>query len=117
MEEDKKKKSSFMTNVKKTWAYIKDCKLHLVGYASVSIFEGIIGAIIPILLARIILNITDGAIEELIYTALITGVIEALLYILYYFKGFYFQRIYQRTLTRLQIAVARETLRLGTFYR
>ncbi|MCI8497780.1 MAG: ABC transporter ATP-binding protein [Bacilli bacterium] len=112
MEEDKKKKSSFMTNVKKTWAYIKDCKLHLVGYASVSIFEGIIGAIIPILLARIILNITDGAIKELIYTALITGVIEALLYILYYFKGFYFQRIYQRTLTRLQIAVARETLRL-----
>lgn len=111
-EETKKDKAKFMANVKKTWEYIKDCKMHLVGYGTVSIFEGIIGAIIPILLAQIILKITNGEIKELIYIALITAVIEASLYILYYFKGFFFQRIYQSTLTRLQIAVARETLKL-----
>ena len=53
-----KKDSSFLKNVKKTWIYVKECKLNLIGYASVSIIEAILGAILPIIAAKIILNIT-----------------------------------------------------------
>lgn len=35
-----------------------------------------------------------------------------ILYIIYYFKGFLYQKIYQKTLVNLQVAVARETLKL-----
>lgn len=106
------KNKDFWINVKKTWKYIKDSKGLLVGYGLVSIIEGIIGAIIPILSAQLILKITDGLMNELILAALVVLITDVILYILYYFKGFFYQRIYQGTLVRLQIAIAKETLRL-----
>lgn len=106
------KNKDFWSNVKKTWKYIKDSKGLLVGYGLVSIIEGIIGAIIPILSAQLILKITDGLMNELILAALVVLITDVILYILYYFKGFFYQRIYQGTLVRLQIAIAKETLRL-----
>lgn len=107
-----KEKSNFWKNVKKTWKYIKDAKGNLAGYAAVSIGEGIIGAILPLIGAKIILNITDGLMPQLILSALSVFAIEFVLYIMYFFKGFFYQRVYQRTLINLQTAVARETLNL-----
>lgn len=107
-----KEKSNFWKNVKKTWKYIKDAKGNLAGYAAVSIGEGIIGAILPLISAKIILNITDGLMSQLILTALSVFAIEFVLYIMYFFKGFFYQRVYQKTLINLQTAVARETLNL-----
>lgn len=107
-----KEKSNFWKNVKKTWKYIKDAKGNLAGYAAVSIGEGIIGAILPLISAKIILNITDGLMSQLILSALSVFAIEFVLYIMYFFKGFFYQRVYQRTLINLQTAVARETLNL-----
>ena len=111
-EKKTKEKSNFFKNIKKTWGYIKDCKLSLVGYASVSIIEGIIGAILPLVSAKIILNITSNLMDELILTAIAVFFIQAVLYIGYYFKNAFFYKIYQNTLNRLQIAVAKETLKL-----
>lgn len=107
-----KNKSSFFNNIKKTWSYIKECKLNLIGYALVSILEAIIGAISPLVASKIILNITDAAMKQLILSALALFFIDFILYILFYFKGFLYQKVYQRTLINLQVAVARETLNL-----
>lgn len=107
-----KEKSNFWKNVKKTWQYIKDARINLIGYAFVSIIEAVIGAILPLVSAKIILSITDGVMNQLILTALSVFAIEFILYIMYYFKGFFYQRVYQKTLINLQTAVARETLNL-----
>lgn len=107
-----KNKSNFMKNIKKTWSYIKECKANLIGYAIVSIVEAVIGAILPLISAKIILNITDGAMMQLILSALTVFGIEFILYIVFYFKGFLYQKVYQKTLINLQSAVARETLNL-----
>lgn len=107
-----KEKSNFLRNIKKTWVYIKECKFNLIGYATVSIIEAIIGAILPLISAKIILNITDGIMLQLILSALAVLIIELILYTMYYFKGFLYQKIYQKTLINLQIEVARETLKL-----
>lgn len=107
-----KEKSNFWKNVKKTWKYIKDAKANLVCYAVVSVIEAIIGAILPLISAKIILNITDGLMSQLILTALSVFGIEFVLFIMYFFKGFFYQRVYQKTLINLQTAVARETLNL-----
>lgn len=107
-----KKQFHFFKNIKKTWFYIKDCKANLIGYAIVSIIEAIISAILPLISAKIILNITDEIMEQLILSALTVCVIEFILWIAFYFKGFLYEKVYQKTLINLQIAVARETLKL-----
>lgn len=108
----KKEKSNFFKNIKKTWVFIRECKFNMISYVLVSIMEAIIGTILPLISAKIILNITDGVMNQLILSALTVLIIELILYVLYYFKAFFYQKIYQKTLINLQVAVARETLKL-----
>ncbi len=106
------KKSNFLKNISRTWEFIKDSKGNLIGYLIISILEGLIGAILPLASAKIILNITDAAVNQLIFAALAMLVIELVLYLVYFLKTFFYQKIYRNTLTNLQVAVARETLKL-----
>lgn len=107
-----KENKIFKQNLKKTWIYIKQAKLNLFGYIFVSIIEAIISAVIPLLSAKVILNISNGIIEQLIYSALTVFIIELILYILFYFKGFFYQKIYQKTLISMQKSLAKEILNL-----
>lgn len=100
------------TNLKKTWKYIKSAKMNLVGYGAVSISEAIISAILPLLSAKVILNITNGVINQLVISALVVFFIEIILYVMYYFKSFFYRRIYQKTLINIQKSLAKEILNL-----
>ena len=100
------------TNLKKTWKYIKSSKMNLVGYGAVSILEAIISAILPLLSAKVILNITNEAINQLVISALVVFSIEIILYVMYYFKSFFYRRIYQKTLINIQKSLAKEILNL-----
>lgn len=106
------KEKSFKQNIKRTWKYIKTAKMNLLGYGVVSIIEAIISAIIPLLSAKVILNITNGVINQLILSALSVFFVELILYVMFYFKGFFYQKIYQKTLTSIQKTIAREILNL-----
>lgn len=99
-------------NLKKTWKYIKSAKMNLVGYGAVSILEAIISAILPLLSAKVILNITNEVINQLVISALIVFFIEIILYVMYYFKSFFYRRIYQKTLINIQKSLAKEILNL-----
>ena len=94
------------------WKYLKYSKSSLIGYLIVSIIEGVIGAILPLISAKIILNITDGVINQLILSALCVFIIELILYFIFYIKGYFYNKVYHKTLVNLQIEVARETLKL-----
>lgn len=100
------------TNLKKTWKYIKSAKMNLVGYGAVSILEAIISAILPLLSAKVILNITNEVINQLVISALVVFFIEIILYVMYYFKSFFYRRIYQKTLINIQKSLAKEILNL-----
>ena len=84
------KEKSFKQNIKRTWKYIKTAKMNLLGYGVVSIIEAIISAIIPLLSAKVILNITNGVIDQLIISALSVFFVELILYVMFYFKGFFY---------------------------
>ena len=103
---------NFKLNVKRTWKYIKEAKLNLIGYGIVSIIEAIISAIIPLLAAKVILNITNGIINQLILSAIVVFIIELILYVMIYFKGFFYQKIYQKTLIVIQKSLTKEILNL-----
>lgn len=105
-------KDNVKINLKKTWKYIKSAKMNLVGYGTVSILEAIISAILPLLSAKIILNITNGVINQLILSSLVVFFIEIILYIMFYFKSFFYRRIYQKTLINIQKSLAKEILNL-----
>lgn len=106
------KERNFKTNIKRTWKYIKLAKFNLLAYALVSITEAIISAIIPLLSAKVILNITDGIISQLLLAAISVLVVELILYIMVFFKGFFYQRIYHKTLIGIQKSIASEILKL-----
>ena len=104
--------NNFKLNLKRTWKYIKEAKMNLFGYGIVSIVEAIISAIIPLLSAKVILNITNGVINKLILSAIAVFSIELILYVMFYFKGFFYQKIYQKTLISIQKSLAKEILNL-----
>ncbi len=106
------KKDNFKLNVKRTWKYIKEAKFSLIGYGSVSVIEAIITTILPLLSAKIILNMTNGVINQLIMSSVAVLFIELILYLMVYFKGFFYQKIYQKTLIGIQKDVTREILNL-----
>ena len=109
---NEKKKNTLRTNLKKTWKYVKEGKRYLLVYLFISVLEAVISAILPLCSAKIILNITDGLIDQLLYTALSVLAIEVLLYTTWLAKTSCYRKIYHIALTNLQIAVARETLKL-----
>lgn len=90
------KNDNFKLNLKRTWKYIKHSKMNLLGYGFVSIFEAIISAIIPLLSAKIILNITNGVINQLVLSAIAVFCTELILFMMFYLKGFFYQKIYQK---------------------
>ena len=106
------KDDNFKLNVKRTWKYIKEAKYSLIGYGSVSIIEAIITTILPLLSAKIILNITNGVVNQLIISSIAVLFIELLLYLMIYFKGFFYQKIHQKTLIGIQKDITREILNL-----
>ena len=85
------KNATFFQNIKKTWRYIKEAKWNLVGYAFVSVLEAIIGAILPLVSAKMILNITDGMMKQLFFSALAVFGIEFILSYVYYFNSVFLQ--------------------------
>lgn len=109
---EKIKHDDFKLNLKRTWKYIKQARIYLVEYGLVSVSEAIIGTILPLLSARVILNITNGVINQLILSAIAVFFVNMILYTMFYFKGFFYQKIYQKTLILIQKAMAKEILNL-----
>lgn len=108
----KTQKINLLKNIKRLWKYIKTSRFNLIGYLLVSITEGIISAILPLISAKIILNLTNGLMNQLVLSALAVFIIDMIAYTLGYLKGYFYYKIYLKTLVDLQVAIARETLKI-----
>lgn len=108
----KTQKINLLKNIKRLWKYIKTSRFNLIGYLLVSITEGIISAILPLISAKIILNLTNGLMNQLVFSALAVFIIDMVSYTLGYLKGYFYYKIYLKTLVDLQVAIARETLKI-----
>lgn len=108
------KSGNFWRDIRKTWRYVKQCKWNLVGYAVVSIVEAIISAILPIISAQIILDITNNQMEQLIYAALAAFGLLMVTNVGQYLKDLFYRRIYRHVMVEMQMDVARETMKIET---
>ena len=106
------KNKNIFTSLKKLWPYLRKSKKYIIMYSILSIFEIGIGIVLPLVSAKIILNITNGLMKQLLYASLTVLIIESFSHLFRFLKDLLYIRIYENTLTSLQIAIAEESLKL-----
>ena len=89
-------------NVKMTWNYVKKEKKSVAVYILMQIFAIIISVVIPVLSAKMIVELTNNALDQIIFIGLIIFLIENMRNINRYFATKAAQKIYRETLIRLQ---------------
>ena len=107
-----KKETSFWENLNKSWKYTKGCRKYLLGYSIISFLQIILNVLLPIMIASLILNITDSAIGQIILSAVYIFMINAIISFLLYFKSRFSVNFVQITINNLQMALAKETLKI-----
>ncbi len=99
-------------NLKYTYNYIKNQKKDLAVYIFVEILSVICSLLLPILSAKIIINLSLGNFKEIIEFALIIFVIQMLYNVIHFFESKSMQKIFRETLYKMQKDVSNEILRL-----
>jgi ABC-type multidrug transport system fused ATPase/permease subunit len=104
--------SETFQNLKRTWKYARKNKKTLFSYLIFTVLLSIIGAILPIITAKVLINITSGNFKELIIISGIIFVIEISRNIISYFSSKMSQIFYRETLVDIQSAITKETIKL-----
>ena len=68
--------SNTFRNLKKTWSFVKEEKRKLIICIVLSGLLSLIGAITPLISARLLLNLTEGLLDKLFRIALFLFIIE-----------------------------------------
>lgn len=101
-------------NLKMSWQFIKNKKKSLILMAILSIILSAISVVAPILSAKLLLKLTNGLLEELIYIALFIFIVEICRNIV----STVLQKITQiymiKAVTDAQLAMFTETLKIST---
>lgn len=99
-------------NIIRTWRYLKKSKINLLGYLLVSIGEAIISIILPITSAKIILNMTEGIFDQLIYSSFLVLLLNLVIYCFSYLKTILYRKIYNNVINSIKIDLSRFILEL-----
>ena len=105
-------KREFLTNLKRTWPYIKDQKKYVIGFIITNVLEIIISIIVPLLSAKIIVDLTNELFTQLILISIVIFVIEMLRNITKYFSNGYSQLLYREAINSLSVELSNEILKL-----
>ena len=101
-----------INNLKYAWKYVKNQKKYLFLYLIVNIFLIAISIIIPILSAKIIVELTNNKFYELILIAITIFMVENIRSIAHYFQSKFAQIIYRETFIKVQTELGKNILEL-----
>ncbi|MDD3241897.1 MAG: ABC transporter ATP-binding protein [Bacilli bacterium] len=102
----------FINNLKLAWKFSKYQKKRLIFYLFLSLLEIIISLIMPILGAGIIINLTKGAVEQLVLVSMLVFLIEILRNVVSYFESDNIKVINKETSAKLQTELGKSILKL-----
>ena len=102
----------FLSNLKFAWRYAKGQKCRILLFALSSLIISIIGAIIPLLSARIIVELTSNELKQLIYISIVLLVVQLFRNVIQYLNNYFVQVIYREIFTNTQKALGTEILKL-----
>ena len=100
------------SNLKIAWIYAKDQKKRLILYVLSNIITIIISVIVPILSARVIVDLTSNQFHQVLLISLVILLVELSRNIVHYFTRYFSQVIYRETFTKIQGKLGREILKL-----
>ena len=107
--------SNTFRNLKKTWSFVKEEKRKLIICIVLSGLLSLIGAITPLVSARLLLNLTEGLLDKLFRIALFLFIIENTRNIIHFMYKIIFNKYMMNVVSILQYNIAKETLKLETF--
>lgn len=109
---EKKKLQGFFGYLKKTYTFAKNDKKYLVFFLIGSILYCIISVIAPLLSAKQIVSLTSELWKQLAFITFCILCIELLRNVVRYFNNCFMNRFFYSVKKNIQLAVARETLKL-----
>lgn len=113
--EEQKKKIKFQETwqaLKKTWKYSKKYKKYLFLFILVSILSIAVGVITPLLSAKLLLNMTSGLLNKVVFIACIILFVEISRNGIRFLSNYLVNKAYLAVLTDVQRDLALETLNL-----
>lgn len=103
---------NIIKNLKKTWQYIKEDKSKIFWIIVIEAIMMAISILIPILSAKIIVNLTNSEFKQLIYIALAVFATEVLRNLFRNLGDKLMQMVYRESYNRIQNALGKEVLKL-----
>lgn len=100
--------------MKKSYKYMKENKKLFIIYMFLSVLTGVIGAIIPLISARVVINMQDELWMQLIVVAFCYASMKMLSSFVGYFSSKVSRVFYRETYLNLQVEVARSIIDLET---
>ena len=99
-------------NLKFAWRYVKGQKTKLILFAITNVIMAVIGVVLPVLSAKMVVNLTSNELSQLIYISIIIFIIEMIQNIIKFSNDYFIQVIYRETFTNTQKALGTEILKL-----
>ena len=99
-------------NLKFAWKYIKDQKSRLISFVIASLLNVIISIIVPILSAKIIINLTSNELNQALYTSLVILAVGLIRNLTSYFERLFTQVVYREAFKKIQIHLGSEILKI-----
>lgn len=100
------------SNLKFAWTYAKDQKFRIILYIICNIIAICISIIIPILSAKIIVELTSNQFEQVLLISLIIFLVEISRNIVDCFARYFSQIVYREIFIRIQLSLGKEMLKL-----
>ena len=102
----------FWNNLKFSWQFAKKYKKYLIWFVITSIFIICISVIVPLLSAKIIINLTNNEMLQLLLIALSILLIEWFRNIINFIGRYNYEMLFRKTYVDLQTALGKEILKI-----
>lgn len=100
------------SNLKFAWLFAKEQKTRLICYIFSNIVSIIISIFVPIISAKVIVDLTSSNFEQVILMSLVILVTELLRNVVHFCTRYFSQIIYRETFTKIQSNLGQEILKL-----
>lgn len=100
-------------NLKFAWTYAKYQKANIIKFLICNVLMIGISIIIPVLSAKLIINLTDSKLTQLLFIAAIIFIVENLRNLLIWYSRYCSQRVYRETFIRMQTELGKEILKIS----
>ncbi len=102
----------FIGNLKFAWNYARGQRKRLIGYILCNIVSMMISIFVPILSARVIVDLTSNQFYQVLLISFVILVLEVLRNFIHFFARYCSQTIYRETFTLVQSSLGHEILKL-----